>query len=157
MFCQYCGKEINDDADLCLNCGKFVKTEHSSQPVEETSEKSRIYGGLLGLFFGGLGVHNFYLGHKKKGAIQLVLTLVAITLLFVGFISAVGYLIDLGVDLETLAEADLNALTNEAITKYMTRFIIGPMISTIVGIWAFIESILIFCGVMKDKNGKKLK
>lgn len=27
MFCRYCGKEINDNAVICVNCGCVVNTE----------------------------------------------------------------------------------------------------------------------------------
>ena len=36
--------------------------------------KSRIAYILLGIFLGGLGVHNFYAGYKRKGITQLLLT-----------------------------------------------------------------------------------
>ena len=38
--------------------------------------KSKIAAGLLGIFLGGLGVHNFYLGYIGKAVAQLILTLV---------------------------------------------------------------------------------
>jgi TM2 domain-containing membrane protein YozV len=31
--------------------------------------------GLLGIFLGGLGIHNFYLGFTKKAIIQIVVSL----------------------------------------------------------------------------------
>jgi TM2 domain-containing membrane protein YozV len=37
--------------------------------------KTRVLFVLLGIFLGALGVHNFYAGYAKKGAIQLCLTL----------------------------------------------------------------------------------
>ena len=37
--------------------------------------KSRVAYILLGLFLGGLGIHNFYAGYTTKGVIQLLLTL----------------------------------------------------------------------------------
>ena len=37
--------------------------------------KTRVLFVLLGIFLGALGVHNFYAGYTKKGAIQLCLTL----------------------------------------------------------------------------------
>ena len=37
--------------------------------------KSRVAFILLGLFLGGLGVHNFYAGYSGKGVAQLLLTL----------------------------------------------------------------------------------
>ena len=45
--------------------------------------KSKIAGGLLGIFFGAFGVHNFYLGYTSKAVLQLVLSLVGIILTFI--------------------------------------------------------------------------
>ena len=39
------------------------------------SDKSKLAAGLLGLFLGGYGVHNFYLGNTKRAVIQLLLTI----------------------------------------------------------------------------------
>jgi len=39
----------------------------------EVSPKSKIGAFLLALFFGGLGFHNFYMGHSGTGALQLIL------------------------------------------------------------------------------------
>ena len=41
-----------------------------------TEQKSRIAAGLLGIFLGAFGVHNFYLGYTGKAVAQLVITLV---------------------------------------------------------------------------------
>jgi TM2 domain-containing membrane protein YozV len=38
--------------------------------------KSRMVAGLLGIFVGGFGVHNFYLGYTNKAIIQIVVTIV---------------------------------------------------------------------------------
>ncbi len=40
------------------------------------NQKSKMVAGLLGLFLGAYGIHNFYLGNTKKGIIQLVVTIV---------------------------------------------------------------------------------
>ena len=37
--------------------------------------KSRMAAGLLGIFLGGFGVHNFYLGFTSKAVIQIVVSL----------------------------------------------------------------------------------
>lgn len=37
--------------------------------------KSKIAAGLLGIFLGGFGVHNFYLGYTGKAIAQLLITL----------------------------------------------------------------------------------
>ena len=39
--------------------------------------KTRVIFVLLGIFLGALGVHNFYAGYAKKGAIQLCVTLLS--------------------------------------------------------------------------------
>jgi len=38
--------------------------------------KSKMTAGLLGIFLGAWGVHNFYLGFTKKAIIQIVVTVV---------------------------------------------------------------------------------
>ncbi len=40
-----------------------------------TVNKSRAAYILLGLFLGGLGVHNFYAGYSGKGVTQLLMTI----------------------------------------------------------------------------------
>lgn len=49
---------------------------------------SKLAAGLLGIFLGGLGVHNFYLGNTGKAVAQLLLTLVGWILLGLGPIAA---------------------------------------------------------------------
>ena len=39
-------------------------------------QKSKLVAGLLGIFLGGLGVHNFYLGFSGKAVIQIVVSLI---------------------------------------------------------------------------------
>ena len=43
------------------------------QPPYE--QKSKLAAGLLGIFLGGLGIHNFYLGYQSRGLIQLLVSL----------------------------------------------------------------------------------
>ena len=38
-------------------------------------QKSKIIAGILGIFLGGFGIHNFYLGRTTRAVIQLVLTI----------------------------------------------------------------------------------
>lgn len=44
--------------------------------------------GLLGIFLGGLGVHNFYLGFYTKAVIQLLLTLIGWIFFGIGPVAA---------------------------------------------------------------------
>lgn len=48
--------------------------------VEEKSPKSKVVAGLLAIFLGAFGVHNFYLGYTKKAIVQLSLTIVGLVL-----------------------------------------------------------------------------
>ena len=50
--------------------------------------KSKIAAGLLGIFLGCFGVHNFYLGYTGKAVAQLLLTLLGWILLGLGPIAA---------------------------------------------------------------------
>lgn len=38
--------------------------------------KSKMVAGLLGIFLGGWGIHNFYLGFTKKAINQIIVSLV---------------------------------------------------------------------------------
>ena len=46
-------------------------------PPVGTPLKSKMAAGLLGIFLGAFGVHNFYLGYTTKAVIQLCLTLLS--------------------------------------------------------------------------------
>lgn len=73
-ICPHCGKEVKEGAQVCLSCGysleKSTKTSN-----ENISTKSKLTAGLLGIFLGGLGIHNFYLGYTGKGIAQIFLNL----------------------------------------------------------------------------------
>ena len=44
-------------------------------PIDTHPDKSYAVYGLLAIFLGGYGIHNFYAGQTKKGIIKIVLTL----------------------------------------------------------------------------------
>ncbi len=97
MFCKNCGKEIMPNAVICVGCGVKVGdgfnycSNCSNQLAPNASvcttcgcatnnvmpgmaRKSKMTAGLLGIFLGGWGVHNFYLGYTGKAIAQIVLT-----------------------------------------------------------------------------------
>ena len=43
--------------------------------TENPEAKSKMVAGLLGIFLGSFGVHNFYLGYTGKAVAQLLITL----------------------------------------------------------------------------------
>lgn len=86
-YCHNCGKPLAPDAAVCLNCG--VANKQAPAP----DAKSKLVAGLLGIFLGGFGVHNFYLGYTGKAVTQLVLSIVGLLLSCV----AIGIPIVMGV------------------------------------------------------------
>ena len=64
------------------------------QPGYGYAQKSKIVAGLLGLFLGTLGVHNFYLGYTGKAVAQLLLTLIGWIILIGPIISRIWALIE---------------------------------------------------------------
>ena len=77
-FCPKCGTEIKEGENFCSNCGN---AENSTEQVNTTvtnvkpAGKSKMAAGFLGIFLGGWGIHNFYLGYTNKGIAQIFVTL----------------------------------------------------------------------------------
>ena len=67
-FCPNCGQPVAPTAAVCVSCGVALQQQ-------QTGSKSKIAAGLLAIFLGQLGIHNFYLGYTKKAVIQLLITL----------------------------------------------------------------------------------
>lgn len=74
-YCSNCGFELQKGANACSNCGKMINGNNQNHIQEEG--KSRLAAGLFGLFLGGWGIHNFYLGYTNKGIAQLILTILS--------------------------------------------------------------------------------
>lgn len=87
-FCSNCGKELKSDQEVCLNCGVVVGKSTASKE----GQKSKLAAGLLGIFLGSIGVHNFYLGYTGKAVAQLLITVLSCGILAV--VSAVWGLIE---------------------------------------------------------------
>ena len=77
-YCQNCGQQVAPGAAVCLACG--VAT---AGPVGK-SEKTKLVAGLLALFLGGFGIHNFYLGYTKKAIAQLLINLIGVWIFALG-------------------------------------------------------------------------
>lgn len=135
MYCRNCGKEMDNKAVVCVecgcaagsgnkycnNCGKEVLPEaaactHCGVALHDLSngeQKSKLVAGLLGIFLGGLGIHNFYLGYTKKAVAQLLICLLG------------------------------------------SCIVVGPVLAEI---WGLIEGIMILCGKQTvDAKGVPLK
>ena len=68
-YCPNCGQPTTPNASVCIHCGVAL-----TPPVPTGEQKSKLVAGLLGLFLGGYGVHNFYLGYTGKAVAQLLIT-----------------------------------------------------------------------------------
>ena len=69
-FCPNCGNAIQPAASFCPSCGFALPTQPAA------GAKSKLTAGLLGIFLGGIGIHNFYLGFTGKAVAQIVVSLV---------------------------------------------------------------------------------
>ncbi len=88
-YCFNCGKKVNDVQDVCLNCGVNLR---KNKKIDNVNGKSKITAGILGIFLGCYGVHNFYLGYNGKAIAQLLITLLSLFLL--SWVSAIWGLIE---------------------------------------------------------------
>lgn len=100
MYCRNCGSQLSENEDVCLKCGVKAGVGNKycpncGQAVDENASvcvhcgtkftaprepKSKLVAGLLGIFLGGFGVHNFYLGYNKKAIIQVSVSVACILL-----------------------------------------------------------------------------
>lgn len=93
MNCPNCGGTVQPGSTRCVKCGSYVDQPAAQQPAQPgqqpvqqpvalASPKSKIAAGLLGIFFGSLGVHRFYLGYTGLGVALLMLTIMGWVLSF---------------------------------------------------------------------------
>jgi TM2 domain-containing membrane protein YozV len=87
-YCSNCGLPLEPGHRDCTRCG------HIETAAPAPAGKSKIAAGVLALVFGGMGVHNFYLGYTGKGVAQLLISLISLgTLSFIsgiwGFIEGI--------------------------------------------------------------------
>lgn len=70
-YCHNCGQPMTMGAAICTNCGV------PAAPVATPGAKSKLTAGLLGIFLGALGIHNFYLGFTGKALAQLLISVLS--------------------------------------------------------------------------------
>jgi TM2 domain-containing membrane protein YozV len=115
MKCPNCGRETQDQTKFCGFCGAEMNkpTSKKAKPIEpevmdekdvkrkqsqsfnpQSEPKSKLVAGLLAIFVGGLGIHNFYLGYTNRGVTQLLLATVGSLIIIGPFIASVWGLIE---------------------------------------------------------------
>jgi len=65
---------------------------NSNNTSNNVKPKSKIAAGLLGIFLGGLGIHNFYLGYNGKAIAQLLMSILSCG--FLAFASSIWGLVE---------------------------------------------------------------
>ena len=108
MNCEFCDTALQPGSDRCSSCGaapSVAAPQPTRQPAHQTphppapgmrgiSSKSKIVAGLLGIFLGGIGVHNFYLGFTGKGIAQAALFVAGCAIPGLGLVPAIWGLIE---------------------------------------------------------------
>ncbi len=84
-FCAKCGSSLEENVKFCPSCGAAISVEEVSNNTQSFNNdnsftkgnaKSKMAAGILGLFLGAWGIHNFYLGYTGRAILQIVLTIV---------------------------------------------------------------------------------
>lgn len=103
-YCSNCGTQATPGAAVCIACGQPLAASNLNVNPYGTpavaGAKSKMAAGLLGIFLGAFGVHNFYLGYTKKAVIQLVATILGIILSCIG----IGALVVFGIEVWGIIE-----------------------------------------------------
>ncbi len=73
-YCANCGAELPVNATACVRCGCLAAGPAPGQAQSGAAQKSKLAAGLLGIFLGALGIHNFYLGYTGKAVAQLLIS-----------------------------------------------------------------------------------
>ena len=102
-YCENCGEALKQGAAFCGKCGTKVSAKAGDKAAEGeavkvvtntagTQPKSKMAAGLLGIFLGAFGVHNFYLGYTGKAIAQLLISV--LTCFVLSFVSGIWGLIE---------------------------------------------------------------
>lgn len=106
MFCPYCGKEINDNADICLGCGRSVTNVRNSASRDSNS----IGWWWLGFFFPFVGLILWLvwagstpMRAKRAGWGALVGAIVSVVLVILFCVAIFGLSFAIGMNIAEIA------------------------------------------------------
>ena len=134
-ICKSCGKQINNDFNVCPYCGakvekNFLNETISNNSENQKSEKSWVICLLLLLFFGYIYIYKFYVGKVLEGFIAWIIGVAAIILCIAGTVS-----LDMDGD-------------------GIFILVLGLLFAAIYCLWLIIDFFAILIGKFKDKEGK---
>ena len=123
------GAQMNMGAGA-TSAGDQAQQQQYQQQMQPGGTKSSIVAGLLGIFLGGLGIHDFYLGYTKFGIIHLAMSfgggLLSVLLIFLGASSAM-------------------TMTEGGVGVGFASWLLAPLgaiIASASGLWGFIAGIM---------------
>ncbi|MGN0826652.1 MAG: zinc-ribbon domain and TM2 domain-containing protein [Kiritimatiellia bacterium] len=90
MFCENCGANISDKAQMCPKCGHPVASNQVDRASNQVDKNEWLIATLLCLFLGAFGLHRFYTGNSGTAVVMLILCFVTC-----GLVSGVWAVIDL--------------------------------------------------------------
>ena len=133
--CKSCGKQINNDFNVCPYCGAKVEENILNETISnnsenQKSEKSWVICLLLLLFFGYIYIYKFYVGKVLEGFIAWIIGIAAIVFCIIGMV---------------YMDIDGNGIL---------IFILGLLFAAIYCLWLIIDFFAILIGKFKDKEGK---
>ena len=79
--CPYCKKYVIVQTNDKVIVPRLKIVRDNNDSFQVVSKKSRKIYIVLAVFFGRLGIHNFYAGYTKKGIIQLAIGMLSTVLL----------------------------------------------------------------------------
>ena len=131
--CKSCGKQINNDFNVCPYCGAKVEENILNETISnnsenQKSEKSWVVCLLLLLFFGYIYIYKFYVGKVFEGFIAWLIGIAAIILCIVGMVS--------------IDDSSILIL------------VLGLLLAVIYCLWLIIDFFALLIGKFKDKEGK---
>ena len=131
--CKSCGKQINNDFNVCPYCGAKVEENILNETISnnsenQKSEKSWVVCLLLLLFFGYIYIYKFYVGKVFEGFIAWIIGIAAIILCIVGMVS--------------IDDSSILIL------------VLGLLLAAIYCLWLIIDFFALLIGKFKDKEGK---
>lgn len=74
-FCQNCGAPVAPQAAVCTNCGVAVNSGNNAQVNGQyLNGKDKATMAIICFLLGGIGIHNFMLGETKKGVFKIIMS-----------------------------------------------------------------------------------
>ncbi|MGN1273798.1 MAG: NINE protein [Thermoguttaceae bacterium] len=105
-YCPNCGASTTDKQIVCVKCGVGLQSENKRTSVKKRKNaKDKTTAGLLALFLGAIGIHQFYLGNSTSGILRIVIFTVGALVAIGPFITSIIALIE-GIKYLTMSDED---------------------------------------------------